>query len=133
MGIGNRNKKKIEEKKREIKKKLKKNISELTKKDKDKLQAIALKHDVKSRKVPRVVATGKGVIAEEILKIAEQNDVPMYEDASLADILSKLDLETAIPPTLFKMVAEILAFIYYLEKLAERKAKTKDKFKKLRS
>lgn len=132
MSTNNQNKRKIEEKKQEIKRKLKKNISELSIKDREKLQAIALKHDVKSRKVPRVVATGKGIIAEEILKIAQQHDVPLYEDASLASILSKLQLETVIPPALFKMVAEILAFIYYLEKLAERKAKTRDKFRNLR-
>ena len=132
MSTNNQNKRKIEEKKQEIKRKLKKNISELSIKDREKLQAIALKHDVKSRKVPRVVATGKGIVAEEILKIAQQHDVPLYEDASLASILSKLQLETVIPPALFKMVAEILAFIYYLEKLAERKAKTRDKFRNLR-
>ena len=92
---------------------------ELSFEDKKQVHAVALKYDVDKGKAPRIMATGKGSVAEMILQVAESNKVPFYEDDTLVDILSKLDLDTEIPPELFTLVAEILAFVYQLDKLEE--------------
>jgi len=77
-------------------------------------KAVALKYDGKKDKAPRVVAKGRGVIAEKIIDIAKAHHVPLYEDKNLIQILEALDLETEIPPELYRAVAEVLAFIYRL-------------------
>ena len=77
-------------------------------------KAVALKYDGKKDKAPRVIAKGRGNIAEKIIDIAKENDVPLYEDKNLIQILEALDLETEIPPELYRAVAEVLAFIYRL-------------------
>jgi len=61
---------------------------------------------------PRVVAKGDGFMAEQILKIAREHDVPLRHDTALAGALSSLDVGSTIPPELFRAVAEILAFVY---------------------
>lgn len=65
-----------------------------------------------------VVAKGKGAVAEEILKRAAENGVPVQEDASLVEVLSKLDLEQEIPQELYQLVAEVLSFVYRSDKRA---------------
>jgi len=77
-------------------------------------KAVALKYDGKKDKAPRVVAKGRGAIAEKIIDIAKAHHVPLYEDKNLIQILEALDLETEVPPELYRAVAEVLAFIYRL-------------------
>jgi len=77
-------------------------------------KAVALKYDDKKNKAPRVIATGRGEIAEKIIEVAKAHNVPLYEDKNLIQILEALDLETEIPPELYRAVAEVLAFIYRL-------------------
>ena len=77
-------------------------------------KAVALKYDVSKDRAPRVVARGRGAIAEKIIAIAKENHVPLYEDQNLVQILEALELETEIPPELYRAVAEVLAFIYRL-------------------
>jgi flagellar biosynthesis protein len=77
-------------------------------------KAVALKYDQKKDRAPRVIAKGRGNIAEKIIDIAKENNVPLYEDKNLIQILEALDLETEIPPELYRAVAEVLAFIYRL-------------------
>jgi flagellar biosynthesis protein len=77
-------------------------------------KAVALKYDGKKDKAPRVVARGRGAIAEKIMAVARDNDVPLHEDKNLVQILEALELETEIPPELYRAVAEVLAFIYRL-------------------
>jgi flagellar biosynthesis protein len=77
-------------------------------------KAVALKYDRKKDNAPRVIARGRGEIAEKIIAVARAHNVPMYEDKNLIQILEALDLETAIPPELYRAVAEVLAFIYRL-------------------
>jgi flagellar biosynthesis protein len=77
-------------------------------------KAVALKYDGKKDKAPRVVARGRGAIAEKIMAVARENDVPLHEDKNLVQILEALELETEIPPELYRAVAEVLAFIYRL-------------------
>ncbi len=77
-------------------------------------KAVALKYDQKKDRAPRVIAKGRGNIAEKIIDIAKENNVPLYEDKNLIQILEALDLETEIPSELYRAVAEVLAFIYRL-------------------
>jgi flagellar biosynthesis protein len=77
-------------------------------------KAVALKYDRKKNNAPRVIAKGRGEIAEKIIEVARAHNVPLYEDKNLIQILEALDLETEIPPELYRAVAEVLAFIYRL-------------------
>ena len=82
-------------------------------------KAVALKYDQKKDKSPRVIAKGRGEIAEKIIAVAEDHNVPLYEDKNLIQVLEALDLETEIPPELYRAVAEVLAFIYRLNSSAK--------------
>lgn len=77
-----------------------------------KKKVVVLKYDKEKSAAPVVVAKGKGYIAEKILKIAEENGVPLKEDNDLINYLMGLELYEEIPPELYKAIAEILAFIY---------------------
>ena len=77
-------------------------------------KAVALKYDQAKSMAPRVVAKGKGHIAEQIIQVARENDVPFHEDRNLANVLEALELESDIPAELYRAVAEVLAFIYRL-------------------
>jgi flagellar biosynthesis protein len=77
-------------------------------------KAVALKYDQKKDDAPRVIAKGRGEIAEKIIAVAKEHNVPLYEDKNLIQILEALDLETEIPAELYRAVAEVLAFIYRL-------------------
>jgi flagellar biosynthesis protein len=77
-------------------------------------KAVALKYDDKKNKAPRVIAKGRGDIAEKIIEVARAHNVPLYEDKNLIQLLEALELETEIPPELYRAVAEVLAFIYRL-------------------
>lgn len=81
-------------------------------------KAVALKYEPERSSAPVVVAKGQGVIAEEILRKAQENGIPVQEDASLVEVLSKLDLDQEIPPELYQLVAEILSFVYRSDKKA---------------
>ncbi len=61
---------------------------------------------------PQVTAKGTGLIAEQILAVANENDIPLHEDPDLVTLLSRLDLGDEIPTTLYRAVAEVLAFAY---------------------
>ncbi|KAF0181800.1 MAG: flagellar biosynthesis protein [Nitrospirae bacterium] len=76
------------------------------------IKAAALRYNPQQEQAPRVVAKGSGLIAEKILGIAKENNIPLKEDKQLVEILSTLDLGQEIPPELYKAVAEILAFVY---------------------
>jgi flagellar biosynthesis protein len=75
-------------------------------------KAVALKYSPTNKGAPILVAKGKGNVAEAIMKKAKDNGVPVQEDSSLVEVLSKLDLDQEIPPELYKLVAEVLSFIY---------------------
>lgn len=63
---------------------------------------------------PRVVASGQGYVADEILRIAREHNVPLRQDPELAGALASLDVGSTIPPELFRAVAEVIAFVYRL-------------------
>lgn len=83
-------------------------------------KAVALKYEPLQNEAPVVAAKGTGLLAEKILELAREHDIPVQEDAALVEVLSKLDLDRQIPPELYTLVAEILSFIYRSDKLAER-------------
>jgi flagellar biosynthesis protein len=74
--------------------------------------AVALKYDIENDISPKVVASGKGYIAEQILAIARQSKVAIKEDKELAQILSLLDINSPIPIEAYATVAEILSLLY---------------------
>lgn len=77
-------------------------------------KAVALKYDQKNDNAPKVIAKGRGEIAKKIIEVAQAHNVPLVEEKNLIQILEALDLETEIPPELYRAVAEVLAFIYRL-------------------
>ena len=82
-------------------------------------QAIALAYDPGDT-APRILATGKGVLAEKILETAKEADVPVYQDEKLAKTLAKLEIGETIPPELYEVVAEILVFVDDMDKLKNK-------------
>jgi len=99
------------------------------KKAPDKRSAIALRYDVEKDKAPLILATGRGPVADEIIRIAEENKIPLYENQELSLLLSKLELDTEIPPELYVLVAEVLFFVYKLDRMAEKRERI---FKKMK-
>jgi flagellar biosynthesis protein len=85
-------------------------------------QAVALEYDP-SESAPKVVAIGKGALADKIIEQAKQADVPIHKDDKLANTLSKLQIGDMIPPELYEVVAEILIFVDGMDKI---KAKVKN-------
>ena len=75
--------------------------------------AVALKYDGSG--APAVSATGQGALAEEIIAIAREHGVPLYEHPELVEILARLDLGEEIPDMLYRVIAEILAFAFHLQ------------------
>ena len=81
---------------------------------KKKAKAVALKYETEKDTAPRVVAKGRDFIAEKIIETARAHNIPLYEDKNLVQVLEALDLDTEIPPELYRAVAVVLAFIYRL-------------------
>ena len=75
-------------------------------------KAVALSYEPEASDAPRVVAKGKGAVAERILEIAFAAGVKVREDADLVEILQAVDLDSEIPVEAFRAVAEILAYVY---------------------
>lgn len=78
-------------------------------------EAVALSYHPEDTS-PKIVAKGKGKIAENILQKAEEYNVPIYEDPALVELLGQLELNESIPPDLYEAVAEVFAFIYRLDR-----------------
>lgn len=74
--------------------------------------AVALRYD--GQNAPRVTAKGRDRLAEEILALAREHNVPLQENAELAGLLARLDLGEEIPEALYIAVAQVIAFAYYL-------------------
>lgn len=88
-------------------------MSTLPGKDKQGL-AVALKYAPGDR-APRVVAKGRGLIAEEIIARAREHGVFVHESPELVTLLSQVDLDDHIPPALYVAVAELLAWLHQVE------------------
>lgn len=75
-------------------------------------KAVAIEYERGVDDAPRVTASGKGAIAEQILAIAFERGIKVREDAELVEILSLVDVDSPIPLEAFSAVAEILAYVY---------------------
>ncbi|GAC43109.1 EscU/YscU/HrcU family type III secretion system export apparatus switch protein [Paenibacillus popilliae] len=82
--------------------------------------AVALSYKPEQDEAPVVVAKGQGQLAEQILEKAKESGVPIQEDPSLVEVLSKLDINQQIPGELYHLVAEVLTFIYKTDQRAEK-------------
>ncbi len=85
--------------------------------DKKKVKtAVALSYDPDDD-APKVVASGKGALAERIIEKAKEADVAVHRDDKLAETLSRLEIGELIPPELYEVVAEILVFVDAMDKI----------------
>ena len=75
-------------------------------------KAVGIKYDKATNAAPRVTAKGSGTIAEKIIKIAEENHVPIFKDPDLVEVLACVDIYKEIPEVAYQVIAEILAFVY---------------------
>lgn len=82
-------------------------------------QAVALTYDPNDD-APKIVATGKGALAERIIEKAKEAKVPVHRDDKLAHTLSKLEIGECIPPELYEVVAEILVFVDQMDKIRSK-------------
>ncbi len=79
-------------------------------------RAVALRYRAESEAAPRVVAKGSGLLAERILELAREHKIHVHEDPDLVEVLAKLEVDAEIPESLYRAVAEVLAFVYRLNR-----------------
>ncbi len=92
------------------------NTNNSNQKDKEKLKkAVAIKYD-DSMVAPKVVASGKGEVAERIAEVAKENKIQVIQDEKLVNELSRVDIGDNIPPDLYEVVAQLLVFIADIDK-----------------
>lgn len=84
-------------------------------------RAVALRYDPASDAAPVVMAAGQGLVADEIIRRAEAAGIAVTEDVPLAAVLSRLDVGEMIPPELYAVVAEVLAYVYRLDARVARR------------
>jgi flagellar biosynthesis protein len=77
--------------------------------------AVALKHELGKPDAPRVVASGRGLLADRMIAKAKENGIPIHQDDGLARLLSEVPVPSTIPTELFEAVARVLAFIYRVD------------------
>ena len=75
-------------------------------------KAVALKYDRQSDQAPKVTAKGKGLVAQKIIDLAMEHDIPIKDDPDLIEVLSNLEINQEIPSEIYVAVAELLAFVY---------------------
>ena len=85
-------------------------------------KAVAIKYDLEDI-APKIIAKGKGYVAERIIEKAKQEVIPVYEDQKVVEKLFNLELQEYIPEDLYEVVAQILVFIGYLDKISKNGAK----------
>ena len=78
-------------------------------------EAVALEYTINDT-APRVIATGKGAVAEAIVARAQEHDIPIHEDPELAHALNHLKLGSEIPPELYTVVAQVLLYVSDMDK-----------------
>ena len=75
-------------------------------------KAVALRYNPDKENAPRVVASGKGATAENIIKVAELHNLPIQKDEDLVELLSKVEIDREIPEKLYTAVVEVFSFVY---------------------
>lgn len=89
----------------------------MTEENKEQKQAVALRYDTDGDSAPKVIAKGRGHIAENILQTAQNSKVPVYQNKGLTQMLMALELDSEIPPELYQAVAEVLSYVYRTDKM----------------
>ncbi len=84
-------------------------------------KAIAILYDENDSAAPKVIASGKGIIAEKIIATAQEAGIHIQEDANLVELLSKVPIGEQIPTELYQTVAEVLAFVYQINEKFKHK------------
>ena len=84
--------------------------------------AVALSYE-EGDQAPKILATGKGYVAEKIIEAAKEENVPVHKDEKLAGTLAKLEIGDMIPPELYEVVAEILIFVDAMDKIQAKMKK----------
>jgi flagellar biosynthesis protein len=79
-------------------------------------KVIALKYDPSNQSAPKLLAKGQGNVADRILAIAVEKGIPLYRDPELLEVLSQLDVGAEIQPELYQAVAEVLIYIYKMNR-----------------
>ncbi len=87
--------------------------------DKKNKTAIALAYNPEEQ-APKILATGKGYLADKILQTAKEANIPVHKDEKLAGTLSKLELGDYIPPELYEVVAEVLVFVDNMDRIKDK-------------
>ncbi|WP_024790320.1 EscU/YscU/HrcU family type III secretion system export apparatus switch protein [Lebetimonas sp. JH292] len=82
-------------------------------------KAVALKYKAYEDMVPKVIAKGKGEIAQKIIKKAKEFDVPLFQNEELANMLLSLEVGEEIPPKMYEAVVEVFIWLYKLEERAQ--------------
>jgi flagellar biosynthesis protein len=85
-------------------------------------KAVALKYDRGKDEAPKVTAKGRGAVADKILALAREHKIPIEQDSTLMEALYRLDINEEIPEELYQVVAELLAFIYRMNKLKKSRS-----------
>ena len=79
-------------------------------------KAVSLQYKKGKNAAPKVTAKGQGWMADRIIKMAQENNIPIREDKDLLHLLSEIDVGQEVPESLYKVVAELLAWVYQLNK-----------------
>ncbi len=87
--------------------------------DKHKQAAVAIKYNP-GESAPKIVAKGRGGVAERILEKGAENNIPIHKDEKLVEELTKIDIGDQIPPELYEVVAQVLVFVSDLDKLMKK-------------
>ncbi|NPA87842.1 EscU/YscU/HrcU family type III secretion system export apparatus switch protein [Caminibacter pacificus] len=83
------------------------------------IKAVALKYKAYEDNAPKVVAKGKGVLAQKIIQKAKEYDVPLFQNEALADMLLSVEVGEEIPPKMYEAVVEVFVWLYNLEEKAQ--------------
>jgi flagellar biosynthesis protein len=87
--------------------------------DKKPRTAVALSYEP-NEAAPKVIASGKGYLADKIIEKAKETDIPLHKDEKLAGTLSKLEVGDMIPPELYDVVAEVLVFVDKMDRIKDK-------------
>ncbi|QPJ63338.1 MAG: EscU/YscU/HrcU family type III secretion system export apparatus switch protein [Candidatus Nitronauta litoralis] len=82
------------------------------KKKKHQKSALSLHFNKEKDQAPKVTAKGKGLMAERIIELAREHKIPIKEDPDLVEVLSQVDVNQEVPPSVYLVVAELLAWVY---------------------
>ncbi len=82
-------------------------------------QAVALAYNPGER-APKIIAKGKGHVADKILDKAKEENIPIHQDEKLAESLSNIELGDYIPPELYEVVAEVLVYVDDMDRIKSK-------------